>query len=892
MERLETEQAKVNRAAAVSVMALLLVLSLGNLGRLAAHDPPGDGSLFMGRRDGLVLLAGGRDLANVPQGARLTAIDGRGVESPADVARILARHQAGDVLSYHFLVDGSPLEAHVGLTSPSPRLVSHLPLFALSLLFWLAALVTLLRRPVPVGFLPLCFSIFAMLAFSFSGRLDGADLLFYGLDSLGRLLLGPAALLLALSLERPVPPAWTVRLGLLAGIPLAALALFAGLLLLDASPSWLIGVWDRDLLLLATLLCVVAAAQLGRRLVRVPAARRDRMRWGLVALLFGLVPFAATTLLPIAVAANPTQVRAFGALFLLVVPLALARSLDIVERSLARRVLEACTASTVSASAAGGAAALVLLFAAPRLPEPGTLALTLFAASAVGAIFLTGRTHSLLRARRLGPRGALQESLVAFGEELLPLRDAGEIAARACRRLGEAYDLSGAMLALDGAPLGRHGAQLGPAQVVGVTHGGISVERLRLADGATGARFRYASSQGALTVDLGPTRDGEELDRFELEGVAGFVHLLFRAVENALLFRALEDRARETARLYGENAQVIESSAVGMLLCDGVAANLAGARVRMANAKAAALVGTPRAAIDGRTLGTLLPEELVGQLVADGIERRHTLELGGRRRVLGVCTRALDDGLLLTLHDATLQATLESALSERQRIYQLGVMTAQIAHEVATPLTGVSSFAQMLERGLEDPAQIAMARKIQTQAERASEIARSVLRKVRGPIATTAEPSLHDVGRALAVLAELLEPLFAEASVALDLRLAEDLPARLVLGGPSLELEQILVNLLLNARDASAPGGRVSLRAGVTDDQLEIVVADRGAGIDPTIVDRIFDPFYTTKETGTGLGLFVARRTAAELGGTLAVESRPGAGTTMTVRLPVTRPCE
>ncbi|MCB9630578.1 MAG: ATP-binding protein [Sandaracinus sp.] len=108
------------------------------------------------------------------------------------------------------------------------------------------------------------------------------------------------------------------------------------------------------------------------------------------------------------------------------------------------------------------------------------------------------------------------------------------------------------------------------------------------------------------------------------------------------------------------------------------------------------------------------------------------------------------------------------------------------------------------------------------------------------------------------------------------------------LDGSATRLQQMLLNLIVNARDAMPEGGRIDVSVVATEDEAQIRVSDRGPGIAPELLPRIFTPFFTTKgAAGTGLGLSVVRGVAEEHGGRIEVSSEPGEGTTFTITLPV-----
>jgi signal transduction histidine kinase len=113
-------------------------------------------------------------------------------------------------------------------------------------------------------------------------------------------------------------------------------------------------------------------------------------------------------------------------------------------------------------------------------------------------------------------------------------------------------------------------------------------------------------------------------------------------------------------------------------------------------------------------------------------------------------------------------------------------------------------------------------------------------------------------------------------------------PDALMVHGNSAALEQLLLNLLLNAAAALPEEGSASVEARLLDDAVEITVRDDGRGIAPDELDHVFDPFYTTREDGTGLGLTIVRRIADAHGAELSIESQPGVGTTIRLSMPRT----
>ena len=144
-------------------------------------------------------------------------------------------------------------------------------------------------------------------------------------------------------------------------------------------------------------------------------------------------------------------------------------------------------------------------------------------------------------------------------------------------------------------------------------------------------------------------------------------------------------------------------------------------------------------------------------------------------------------------------------------------------------------------------------------------------------------PAPLDLDELVAALLDFVGPELAAARVRVVRELAGDLPP---IEGDEAQLRAVALNLVRNSREAMPSGGTLTVRTRQAEGGVELAVADSGGGMPPEVLARIFEPFYTTKERGTGLGLAYARRVVAEHGGTIHCDSAPDRGTTFTLRLP------
>jgi two-component system, NtrC family, sensor histidine kinase HydH len=232
--------------------------------------------------------------------------------------------------------------------------------------------------------------------------------------------------------------------------------------------------------------------------------------------------------------------------------------------------------------------------------------------------------------------------------------------------------------------------------------------------------------------------------------------------------------------------------------------------------------------------------------------------------------------------------TLERALTRQERLAALGHLAAGVAHEVRNPLNAIGMGIQRLQgefSPVEGEAEFRhLCTMIRGEVARLNGIVEEFLQLARVP-ALQREPV--EVATLLHEVVALMEAEARAHAVRLTLRVPAGLPALVV--DPQ-QLKQALINLLLNAIQATPPGGAVQVTAAAETEALRLAVIDSGRGIAPDMLERIFDPYFTTRPQGTGLGLPIALRIIQAHGGTLDVSSLLGRGTTVEVRLPIATP--
>jgi two-component system, NtrC family, sensor kinase len=403
-------------------------------------------------------------------------------------------------------------------------------------------------------------------------------------------------------------------------------------------------------------------------------------------------------------------------------------------------------------------------------------------------------------------------------------------------------------------------------------------------------------SRVAAVIALGRTIEGALLSSEDiklLKAIAGYVAV---AIENAQLLEDQAQRATELARLKEFNENIIESINVGVMVI-----NLHG-RITNWNGALEEIYGLKREnAIDRRitevfeaemlrALRTLMEraEWQKGEPVNIYKFRAHSAD--DRELTLNISLAALQsktaeiEGTLVAIEDVTKRVHLEEQMQQTDKLSSIGLLAAGVAHEVNTPLAGISSYSQMLMQQIpENDPRHQLLEKIHRQTSRASSIVNNLLNFSRVSDSRFAPIELN---RVLDDTIQLLEAQLHNTRIEVTRNYSDSLP---LAPGNAPKLQQVFMNLILNARDAMPNGGRLEISTEYDDQNAFIGFRDTGMGIDPEHISKIYDPFFTTKQIGkgTGLGLAVSYGVIKDHGGEITVESKVGEGTHFRIALPL-----
>jgi len=406
-----------------------------------------------------------------------------------------------------------------------------------------------------------------------------------------------------------------------------------------------------------------------------------------------------------------------------------------------------------------------------------------------------------------------------------------------------------------------------------------------------------AQQKTVAVLGLGKTTKGDYLSSEDVELLETLGGYLGIAIQNGLLYASLQQKVAEYERLKDFNENIVESINVGVMALDMED------RIESWNAQMEVMYALPRWQALTQPLKSVFPAEFTEEFYRvrqnAGINNLYKFRLqtpAGETRTVNVAiaplvTRSFQViGRLVIMDDITERVELESQLSQADKLTSIGLLAAGVAHEVNTPLAVISSYTQMLAKQLQgDPQKSGLLEKITRQTFRASEIVNNLLNFSR---TSGTEFANVDINKVIKDTLALLEHQFKVAKIQVESDLIPDISP--ISGNPG-RLQQVFLNLFLNAKDAMPGGGKLTV-ATTNGEMVSVRVSDTGTGIAPEHIQRIYDPFFTTKTApkegqsrGTGLGLSVTYGIIQEHAGKIRVESNPGNGTTFALDFPLSR---
>jgi hypothetical protein len=933
--------------AQLAVIVALLCLAAANIYVRATWTEMEDGVLWKSGPDGVVVA----EIAPESPGARaglrpgdiLEAIDGAPIDSVPDVTRTLEAASRGQSLSYTVVRTRTPELLSVKVEPiPSGARGLYYVLASVGIFSLFVGAAVRFSRPdnqATLHFFWLAIAFFGLLSFSFSGRLDTLDWVIYWADVWSTLLLPPLFVHFALVFPDR-PDGWAHSDAGRTALPLLYLP---ALLLGGATVAMLLRAQDHGPVLSSVvslvergeLICLAAGLVAGLAImirslgrVRSVTARRQ-LRWIVWGTALGAVPFVLGYALPYALGFSPLRGFDLAAVLLGFVPLAFAsaivryRLMDvevIIKRAL---VYAAAVAAIVAIYAVLLKLVRVAFFGGNEQYNSvvallATLVVVLLSRPVKNAI------QTALDRVYYRDRYDYRRALVGFARDLNSDLDLFRLSERLVHRVMETLVVDRMALLLAPVAAGREGefvtiAHIGFAGQPPVLPRGSEVgarliagHTLTLDDPLAQRRvdvrevdfWREAgihyfvpcvSKEGTIAVmALGRKASSEPLSSEDMALLAAVAAQAATALENGRLYRQLRVKADELERMREFSENILES------LNDGLAVVNRDDRIVRWNRRLEELYGVRHEHAVARRLDEIFEPGFIEVLQSARRESPEgaafyrvplvTRHEGVRRLLVNVATTPLRDsdgataGTIVIIEDISTRVQLEEQLQISEKMASIGLLAAGVAHEVNTPLTGISSFTQMLLQGAEpDDPKTKVLEKIERQTFRAAKIVNGLLNLAR-PAQVDCGPV--DVNAVINDVLALLDHQFRTGRIQVRKELCG---SALIVQGIEYKLQQVLLNLFLNARDAMPKGGWLSIVTRADGEAAAVEIGDTGSGIPAEQLSRIYDPFFTTKEIGkgTGLGLSITYGIVQEHGGTITCDSSLGQGTRFTLALPL-----
>lgn len=937
-------------AAPPVVAAILLCLGIANIRMRATWQEAEDGVLWAMEPQGVVAreIAAGTPAQQIglAAGDVLLAIDGEPVHQVDDVVRALHGGRAGAALRYTILRLGAREVVDLTL-APVPNGPAALYFFmaavgVFTLIVGAAVRMRRPRDPATLHFFWMSVAFFGVFTFSFSGRLDRLDWVFYWSDVVSILLLPP--LFLHFSMVFPDQPSrrsrgWASRLVLpLVYAPALALGVTRAVTLRRSGDvalfTHVIGAVDR-LEYLYLSVCLIAGLTLlvtALREARAVTARRQ-LRWIAWGAAFGGAPFTLIYALPYSLGIEPSLPMRLSVIPLGAIPAAYAcaivryRLMD-VEVIVKRALVYAAALSAIVAIYAVLLQLVDKVFLTGDDEHTWVIALLATLVAVLLAPPVKESVQNFFDRAFYRDRYDYRRALVGFARDLNSDLDLNRLAGRLVSRVTETLLVErmalmvteegrGRFASIRAAGFGagvppplRHRSNVGRRLAAGETIalddpmavGRVAAEEIEFwRDAGLYYFIPCASNEGTIAVlALGRKESGEPLSSEDMALLAAVAGQIATALENARLYHQLHLKAAELDRMREFNENILESLDDGLLVVD------LDDRIVRWNSALERILGRPADAAIGRQLDGVFDASFLEAVRAARRDSPYGATLSrvplatigqdtSRPRLVNAAVVPLRSaegdaartlGTIVIVEDITSRAQLEEQLQISEKMASIGVLAAGVAHEVNTPLTGISSFTQMLLDGADpgDP-RTQVLEKIERQTFRAAKIVNSLLNLSRHA-SGSGERGMVDVNAIVGDVLSLLEHQLEIGSIKVRRDLTGE-PALVV--GAEHKLQQVFLNLFLNARDAMPKGGWLSISTRHEDGQVIAEVADTGSGIAPEHLARIYDPFFTTKTMGqgTGLGLSITYGIVREHEGSLMCESAVGQGTRFIVGFPV-----
>lgn len=932
---------RVRIAIVVIITVVATLLGVWNLSDRVRWNDPTDGFVWRLSSDGLrAILVSEKDLQHSPLihvGDTLLEINKRPIRSEGDYFKLLYELGVGGQAQYLIsrAMDGTQVTVPVAIGAQA--IISPTDFYRAFIAFTYLIIGVVLgmrhwRSPGAHHFFAVCLLSYILYLFTYTNRVSDFDLVVYWISAGALLLLPPVFLQFCLSFPNRVPVfrGWP-GLKLLLYLPFAilfpvhmlwAMGRLANLgLPRNAATNEFI---DRVHLAYFAAYFIIAAGVLARAFWQEQDPfRKQQLKWVSLGTLAGIAPFFSCYTIPFLFGFVPNVYQEASSLSLSLIPLSFAYAVvryklmdvDIIfKRGLTYVLAGSLTLAGYFFLVIAGDRIFSRILPTGRAVAVGAAALM------IAFLFapLRKKMQGLLDRAFYRQTFDYRDSLLEFARALTSEISLDRLATQILARIRDTFEVSGAALlleipnerylfqiiqseGLDRLLPGRELRLVPPGNTLLLRGGGETPDEPLgglqiLAQSGVNLLQPFASRGRVVGLLAMSGRRNNEFFTTEdfklLQLLAGYAAI---ALENAALYHSLETKAGQIEQLKTFNESIIESINVGIVSLD------MDGKVTACNGAFEQLCGMQRTQIVGLPIEQVFSTDIIRALEtrtgtiewfnAGGasLYKHYLLTRDAKAIIVNLFLvplydpRQLRRGSLLVLDDMTEKLRMEDQLRQSEKLSSIGLLAAGVAHEVNTPIAGISSYTQMLLRQTpqNDPRHELLA-KIEKQTFRAAEIVNNMLNFSR---MSESRFDHLDVNKLIRESLSLVEHQLRSGKIEVQARLEED---SLVTYGNSNKLQQVLVNLVLNAKDAMPSGGRLEIRSQRTNGNILIDITDTGQGMSEEVLSHIYDPFYTTKGIGrgTGLGLAVSYGIIQEHSGRIFVESTPGVGTHFQVKLP------
>lgn len=924
---------------AVAIFALCLALGGLNIVKKAMWKEPYDGVVWEKKPRGLTALKVEMDspayIRAIKKGDILFKINNILVKTKVDISKNLWKAVTLDqVVTYEIYRKGDPL------TFPSVRLETkgtdfiYFFMAIIGLTMLVIGLIVFLnsKRPLTlpyIFFLLISIVFYSFFVFSPTGQLDTLDSLFYWLDKIAFLLFPPLLFHIFIffpkrkKFTRSSPSRiWLLYLPALVLLTANIFIYLPNFLKLSAPfiTRFYKSLGKLDLFHFALFSIFTFGVVLTESIKAKNILVKKQLKWVVYGLGFGILPFTGIYIIPFLLGQVPSQVTEFTVIFQALVPLTLAYSVSRYKLLDLEVILK--KAVTLIVSYVVIASLLIVVSSQTKLfPEiKMNILMPILLAILLGATLFTPLyklIQSLLDRFIYKRSYKYRKTLLNISQELSRERDLQKLSQSILELIAKALSLEyiALLLPIEGKNkkffILKSKGKL-PTSATLFTFEDSLYALLKKKESLVSYSFIEKKEQQkdlremralgffhmmSLKVEdkligclgMGKKEDNTYLNSEDWELLKTVSSPVALALENAYLYDQSHIKALELERLKDYSENIIESLTVGVAVLDQIGKVSGWNRVLeeiFAKRKNEVVGNSLIEVIGKKNFAAIFPSDtqqdfrLASEISLD-------LPVGQSRIFDIVKTPLLDNnrkpyGTIIVFEDITEKLSMQQQLLTSEKLASIGLLSAGVAHEINTPLTGISSYVQILQKKLAKSKHSQILEKIEAQAERVGRIVNSLLNFARNP----SETSFYqvDLRESLQGIVSLIDYKLKNMNIQLEMNL---FPLKSIWAQGE-RLQQVFINIILNALDAMPNGGTLKIDL-VKDNMLAVIqIGDTGTGIQQQHLPHIFDPFFTTKGVGkgTGLGLSISYAIIKEHEGNITVKSQNREGTIFTVTIP------